>query len=379
LDLSEIPLIDGHCHPPDLSGGAGPADGLRLILSESRSQKQLHEHLPTAPASQASLNRLAALYECRRSIEGVAAAIEEREIEERCRHLSKDSGVSAYIFDHRFPPNSPDLNELSRIFGKPAFGALRIESVAEDLLAKDLSFSDFLKSFRDIVGAYKKEGGVALKSIIAYRSGLDVWQIPIQKASKAYDKVRKSTNSQDRTRIESKPLLDFLFWEALYATNELRLPFQLHTGFGDSDIHLPNANPILLRPVFEESSLENLPIILLHAGYPFVRETGYLTSIYPNTYVDISLVTPLLAGSLPRLLEELFALTPFSKVLFGSDGHSLPEMHWLGAYWVRSGFERWLEDRLRDGITENQARDGVERVFWKNASELYGLPALDSE
>ncbi|MFQ5894672.1 MAG: amidohydrolase family protein [Nitrospinota bacterium] len=377
MDLSRIPLIDAHCHAPDLAGRAPSLEALRSILSESRCEEQRRRHLPHSPSAQASLALLAGLYGCGATLEEVSGALEGRDIAGRCRDLAEKAGVISLLFDHRFPPDAPGLGELPEAFGRPAYGALRIESLAEDLLPEGSAFEGFLARFLDGLAAYKARGGVALKSIIAYRSGLDVGRPTRLEAIGAYESLRKGAGAGQagRLRIAEKNLLDFLLWEALHAARELTLPFQLHTGFGDADIHLPLANPALLRPIFEEEGLRELPIVLLHAGYPHVREAGFLVATYGNAFVDISLATPLLGGHLPRVLEELFALAPFSKVLYGSDGHTLPEMHWLGAVWARRGFERLLGSYVERGeLTEAQAEEGAERVFWKNASELYGVP-----
>ena len=60
------------------------------------------------------------------------------------------------------------------------------------------------------------------------------------------------------------------------------MPVQIHTGFGDADLDLREANPLHLRPLLESGRYANVPFVLLHASYPYVRELGYLAAIYAN-------------------------------------------------------------------------------------------------
>lgn len=47
--------------------------------------------------------------------------------------------------------------------------------------------------------------------------------------------------------------------------------------------------------------------VLLHAGYPYVRETAIMASLYANVWVDIGLVFPMLSrmGQQVRYLFDL--------------------------------------------------------------------------
>ncbi len=377
LDFSGIPLFDAHCHAPDLGGHVPSLEGLRFILTESRQESQLQRHLPHSISAQASLRLLSDFYGCGETIEELAGLLDEKDIGERCRNLADNAGITSFLFDHRFPEHGPSLIALSEAFGRPAYGALRIESLAEDLLSESLSFEKFMIRFQESIAAYKEEGGVALKSIIAYRSGLRISRPEKSDAATGYESLRRVHEQKENIRIGQKPLLDFLLWASLDSARQLHLPFQIHTGLGDSDIDLPLSDPALLRPIFEENDLKTTPVVLLHAGYPYVREAGFLAATYENAFVDISLATPLLAGCLYRSLEDLLSLAPFSKVLYGSDGHTLPEMHWLGATWARIGFQNLLGDLVdRRMLTETQAERGANLVFWKNAHDLYKVKHL---
>ena len=87
---------------------------------------------------------------------------------------------------------------------------------------------------------------------------------------------------------------------------------------------LTQGNPFLLRGYFEKYINEGLRVVLLHT-YPFHREAGYLASVYPGVYFDVSMAVPLTASGAPRIIAEALELAPVSRFLFASDAHSRPK------------------------------------------------------
>ena len=109
-------------------------------------------------------------------------------------------------------------------------------------------------------------------------------------------------------------------------------------------------------------------------GYPYVRESAFLASLYPDVYVDLSLAVPLLRPVLPHVLQELLALAPGTKLLYGSDAHSQPEMFWLGAQYGRWALGKVLADCIDDDtVEEHEALETAQRICYRNALELYRL------
>ena len=85
-------------------------------------------------------------------------------------------------------------------------------------------------------------------------------------------------------------------------------------------------------------------------GYPYLRESAYLSSIYPNIFVDLSLAIPFAVGEIPPMLIQLLGLAPTSKLLYASDGFSVPELFWLGAKACRTALGRVLDQLVADDI-----------------------------
>jgi predicted TIM-barrel fold metal-dependent hydrolase len=73
-------------------------------------------------------------------------------------------------------------------------------------------------------------------------------------------------------------------------------------------------------------------------------------------------------------LSQIFDMCPFNKVLYGSDGFVLPEIHWLGAKMAKEAlaslFSRYIEAGLFD---YDLAFHVAGMVFSETARKLYGL------
>jgi predicted TIM-barrel fold metal-dependent hydrolase len=79
-----------------------------------------------------------------------------------------------------------------------------------------------------------------------------------------------------------------------------------------------------------------IPIVLLHASYPFTREAGYLASVYANVYVDIGEVFPFVSrDGQEKVVRQILELCPWSKILWSTDGHWFPETYLLAVMQIR--------------------------------------------
>jgi predicted TIM-barrel fold metal-dependent hydrolase len=114
--------------------------------------------------------------------------------------------------------------------------------------------------------------------------------------------------------------------------------------------------------------------VLLHLAYPYFREAAFMTAVWPQVHLDLSLAIPLLGPGAVAPLVEVLALAPATKLLYGSDVRGLPELFALAADWGRAALEDalgWLVDR--DGMTESAAQEAGRRILSENAASLYRL------
>lgn len=247
--------------------------------------------------------------------------------------------------DDGFPPPGESIGwrELGELVGCEARPVLRIERIGEELRQLD--------AVRAQVAAARANGFVALKTIAAYRGGLDLDSLPAPR---------------DAERLEGTAMRENLL--AALEANEASgtpLPVQVHTGFGDSDLSFPRVRPGYLQPLIER--FRETPFVLLHC-YPFVREAGWLAHVYGNVLLDLSLTIPHV--SRPReALREALELAPVSKLLYASDASRTPELYYLAATWWRET----LAEVLANDLDLEEAEEAGRRILRENALALYGL------
>ena len=135
-----------------------------------------------------------------------------------------------------------------------------------------------------------------------------------------------------RPRLTDPVLLSY----GLHAATEAGLPFQFHTGYGDRDLNLDQANPLLLLDFLRDPRTARVPVLLLHC-YPFQREAGYLAQAFNHVYFDVGLGVNYVGAAAPTLVAESLELAPFAKQLYSSDAWGPPELHYLGAVLCGAG------------------------------------------
>src|SRR5262249_21281084 len=157
---------------------------------------------------------------------------------------------------------------------------------------------------------------VAVKSIAAYRHGLDL--DPDRPPARAVAAAAGAWLAQadqtgtDRTsmaRLTDPVLLRHLLWAGL----DSGLPVQVHTGFGDPDLTLNRADPALLTPFLRAAQPAGVPVVLLH-GYPYHRNAAYLAHAFPHVYVDLGLTLNHVGSRAGAVVAEFLELAPFPKV-----------------------------------------------------------------
>lgn len=262
--------------------------------------------------------------------------------------LLRATKTDLLLVDEGFPPVAvgtswTELGELAACEARPI---LRIEQAAEMIGPQSLD------AIKEAVANARTEGYVGLKTIAAYRGGLDL----------------EALKAPARTdRLEGEPLRAVLI-AALEANEDTGdpLPVQVHTGFGDPDLLLPAARPGHLKPLIERFS--ETTFVLLHC-YPFVREAGWLAHVYVNVYFDVSLTIPHVSRPAVALAEAL-ELAPVSKLLYASDAAQAPELYLLAARWWRAAMAEVLPELLPD---TSAAESAARMIMRENALRMYGL------
>jgi uncharacterized protein len=374
LDLSGLPILDQHCHPLLRDGVTLGVTDYQRFFSESGEAEMHRRHAPTTIFFRWALKELAAFLGCAPTAESVLATRAAVGHEALAPRMFRAAGLGMLLVDHGYQTGeSLSHTELVAQLPCPLASILRLETLAQDLIVRHDTFDQVIDSFVATVEGARAAGHVGLKSIVAYRTGLAVRDTPRSEAAAAFVPLRERAKRAGRVRLADKPLNDYLVHRALEIAARAEMPVQFHTGFGDGDLDLLAANPLHLRPIIE--AYPRVPLVLLHASYPYVREQGYLAAIYPNVYADLGLAVPYVAANIPALLREAFALAPTSKLLFSTDAYSIPDIFWIAARWGRRGLATVLGEMIELGALASDEALGIAGdVLGGNAARLYGLP-----
>jgi predicted TIM-barrel fold metal-dependent hydrolase len=371
LDLRDIPLVDNHCH--GVLVGNGPVDlaELRHRFSECAGEPFPPDHTATTAHYLWMLRQVAEVLGCEPDEEAVLAARAERSRDDLDMLFLRSAGIAWLLIDDGYPdPATVSSREetAERLAGRVGW-VERIETVAAGLIGEHAKFSDFDGALRAHLASARDRGVVGLKSVAAYRSGLAIAEPKRHEARAAFKRTRLVPGH----RVQEKALVDHVVMRIMEAAHAQEMPVQFHTGYGDSDANLLLADPLLLAPLMR--LFPEVPVVMLHAAYPYTRKLAVLGATYPNAYVDVSYAIPFLtARELHAVTHEALGCAPGSRILYSSDAVGLPEQHWLGAMRGRRALGAALGDMVILGdMSANEARRLAHLIMHENAERIYGL------
>jgi uncharacterized protein len=322
--LSGVPLVDHHAHGVLLDRPS--LDEFRGRFSESPDPRQW-PHVATGVTYRRALRELAAFFRCGRDEPSVYERRLSFDPAEYAAALLRATNTELLLVDDGYPPpgEGTPWSQLAELGGCEARPVLRIERVAEEL---------GVEALREEVASARNGGYAGLKTISAYRTGLELERV--------HDFVLAALEANEET---GRPL-----------------PVQVHCGFGDSDLYLPRADPGHLKPLVER--FVETPFVLLHC-YPFVREAGWLAHVYGNVWFDLSLTIPHVSRP-AEMLRQALELAPVSKLLYASDAARTPELYYLAGKWWREALAEVLPELFGE-----DAEWAGRRILRENALDLY--------
>ncbi|KAK3700183.1 hypothetical protein LTR37_016062 [Vermiconidia calcicola] len=403
--IRTCPVIDNHAH--NLLRPHGLKTGNLLTITTEASGDAL-EDTPTSLAHLRAVRQLRQLYDLPAGADWTAilekrARLLETDADSLTRKclegtqtilvddgLSSGDTIEPYSWHHKFT-----LSPCKRI--------VRIETLASDILsalhqqdklpvgvapadeeACSLGWVTFITAFEQaIAAAVENPEVVGFKSVICYRTGLDIEvRRDIDISEDGLRSFRRHFLPEcvaRNFRVETKGMNDALVIStckliaAGYRQRDIAKPLQFHTGLGDNDINLLDSNPGCLQPLI--AAFPTVPIVLLHSSYPYTREAGYLATVYKNCYLDIGEVFPMVSrDGQEKILRQSLELTPWSKLLWSTDGHFFPETYWLANVQGREAMEKVLCEYVeREDLTVGQAVKAVKGMLFENSNNLYSL------
>lgn len=373
LDLSAIPIVDNHCHSL-LRNQPQDDEAFRNHLTESYFPEVARRDVPHSLVYHWAIRELASLLDCEPQADAVHAARRERGLESLTREIVERANFKTWLVDTGYGTDTTfGLDELRGFVACDIREIVRLEPLIERLILEATDFDGFLDAYRAALSDLRGSGYVAMKSVLAYRTGLQLERVDRSTAAASFRPVHEMARRDGRLRIESKPLLDFLILAAVEESARQEVPIQFHTGLGDPDLDLTKADPAGLRLLFSDA-YRAAPIVLLHTGYPYVRSLSYLAAMYPNVYADLGEVQLFVAGDLRSIVRELLGLAPMNKILFSTDASLVPELYWLGAQAGRRALGQVLDEHIAEGLIDERTAIGMaEMILWRNAERVYRL------
>jgi predicted TIM-barrel fold metal-dependent hydrolase len=369
LDLSGIPLVDQHCH--GLVAAAIDGSEFELMLTESRhplpsggswfdTQLGLAVRALCPPLLGLPPHAAPADYLARR------AELGTQELNQR---LLRATGIGDYLIDTGLNGSLLGLSDIATVSGGRAHEVVRLEAIAEQVQA-GITARGFAGAFAEALDAATTTA-VALKSVVAYRHGLDIdpARPTNHEVSAAAGRWLRDTEATGNARLTDPVLLRHLLWTGV----DTGLPLQLHTGFGDADLTLNRSDPALLTPFLRAVQSAGVAIVALHC-YPYHRNAAYLAHVFPHVYVDVGLTLHFVGVRAGAVLAETLELAPFGKVLFSTDAYGLPELYVVGAALFRKHLQRLLNEwASEDACAVGDAERIAAMIAGENARRLYRL------
>ena len=241
-----------------------------------------------------------------------------------------------------------------------------------ELLAAPIGWAEFKRRYDEtIVDVIQNQGFYGLKSVIAYRTGLDV--SPLSRTPdqglQALDAIRRGLGGN-----AMKKLRDHLLCRALELCIELDVPMQIHTGMGDYEVNLVACRPALLMELLRFPTFRACKVLLVHTGYPYHAEAGYMANMLPRVYCDVSEGIPFAAHAAERIFLETLEMAPLNKVCFGTDGYTMPEINFVGTMLGKQALGRALQRLVDEDLLDKAG--ALEVGAWilaENAQRLYGF------
>ncbi len=369
------------------------------------------EATPSSLSHIRAVNQLSSVLACSATWESVVEAIEAERVKpddvwaKRCME-----GIETILIDDGLDGKSEvfDYSWHDRLIQGKCKRIVRIERIAEEIIdaalkqhsaTPDEIFSALLEEFeKHVKEAIADPEVVGFKSVICYRTGLNIPAPPFSLAEvkpafvEQITKHRRDGKTQFK-RLDKLLLNAFLVHKTASIIQssppDQRKPFQFHTGLGDNDITLTKSSPSHLQDFIRRYPL--VPIVLLHASYPWTKEAGYLATVYENVYADIGEIFPFLSkDGQENAVREILELCPSEKVLWSTDGHWFPETYLLAVIQVREAFKvvsdmkvcrkYWpliwqvLEEYVtRKVLSIPQAIKIIEDIFFNTSNKLYSL------
>jgi predicted TIM-barrel fold metal-dependent hydrolase len=390
IEVDHLPVVDVHCHP-FLNRGAVSAEeftdltafggGTRAYLEQGGVpwSEDVRDELQRGKRNTLYFKRmtldLARFFGVEPELDAVLEARNAAVTAGYTEYVAKlyeDAGLDTLIFDFGIPLPMLDIATVRSELPVEVVPVFRIEPLIAELLKTDIGWAEFQRRYDDtIADALTNQGFKGVKSIIAYRTGLDV--SPLSRTPdqglQALDAIRRGLGGGSM-----KKLRDHLLCRALELCMEHDVPMQIHTGMGDFEVNLVLCRPGYLMDLLRFPAYRGCRVLLVHTGYPYHREAAYMANVLPRVWCDLSEGIPFAGNAAWEIVRGVLAMAPLTKVCYGSDGYKVPEIMYTSAKLGKQAVASVLAELVTDGmLTQCDAESAAGLILSGNARELYRL------
>ena len=390
IEVEHLPVVDVHCHPfldhgpataeefTDLTAFGG---GSRAYMEEGGIawSEQVARELQQAKRSTLYFKRmvldLAQYFDVEPDLDAVLEARNAAVAADYSGYVSRlfgDVRLETAVFDFGIPLPMLAVDEVRTQLPIEIVPVFRIEPLIAELLKTDIGWEEFQRRYDETIAkALTEQGFKGVKSIIAYRTGLDVTPLartPDQ-GFKALDAIRRGLGGGSM-----KQLRDHLLCRALDLCIEHDVPMQIHTGMGDFEVNLVLCRPGYLMDLLRFRAYRSCHVLLVHTGYPYHREAAYMANVLPRVWCDLSEGIPFAANAAWEIVRGVIAMAPLSKICYGSDGFKVPEIMYSSAKLGKQAVADVLGELIDNGmLCRTDAETAAAGILAGNARELYKL------
>lgn len=99
-----------------------------------------------------------------------------------------------------------------------------------------------------------------------------------------------------------------------------------------------------------------------------------MANMLPRVYCDVSEGIPFAGNGARRIYAELLEMTPYSKILYGSDGFTLPETNYIGVKLGKAALTQALNELVGGHMLSNdEALEAARLILSENTRRLYKM------
>ena len=390
FDFSNVPFFDNHTHLIDVDHAKHALYTSREVKPVDLTLEFLHGRRESAPEAETGdrgishrqaltlesvgvvktlVHHMAQFLGCEETLTAVTAARNARTREDvagYARALYADQHIFAEMIDDGAPIDGP----LLACFPCQKLRLFQMDPLLRRLLKECESYPTMLERFSASVTQAIGEGFIGVKCHV-----LEVVTCPPRVVRQAEAEAAYAQAVAGETQGFDTVYLAVLS-HAMLLCQELDVPIHIHTGCtgNPNDLMPVTCHPFRLVPFLETPVFYRTTVVMLHAGFPHVRDAAMLTHGFPNLWVDMSWVLPWISLNFEQCLLEVLGVAPHAKVMLGSGQHGIPELVWLSAKVAKSALASVMKRLVEtDMLSVAQAQEAAEMLLYKNAARLYKL------